>query len=147
YKLLTGFLQDFGIEHDFVDGRSLEDIKNAIKPNTRILYLESPNSLTFELQDLNACAELAKERGIITIIDNSHCSPLYQNPHLSGIDLVIHSATKYLNGHSDVVAGVICGSREHIRKIFTSSYMTFGLIISPHDAALIIRGLRTLPLR
>lgn len=147
YKLITTFLQDFGIEHDFVDGRDTNNIINAIKRNTKIIYLESPNSLTFELQDIEACTKVARERGILTIIDNSHCSPLYQKPHNLGVDLVVHSATKYLNGHSDVVAGVICGSKQLIHKIFTSSYMTLGLIISPHDAAMILRGLRTLPLR
>jgi cystathionine beta-lyase/cystathionine gamma-synthase len=83
----------------------------------------------------------------MTMIDNSHCSPLYQNPADFGVDLIIHSATKYLNGHSDVVAGVICGSKNNIEKIFHGSYLTLGLIISPHDASLIIRGLRTLPIR
>lgn len=147
YKLITSFLNDFGIEHDFVDGTDTKNIVSGIKSNTKIIYLESPNSLTFELQDIEACTKMAKEKGILTIIDNSHCSPLYQKPHSLGVDLVVHSATKYLNGHSDVVAGVICGSKKLIHKIFTSSYMTFGLIISPHDAALILRGLRTLPIR
>lgn len=147
YSLISQYLAKFGVAYDFVDGSSISDIKNVIRPNTKVLYLESPNSLTFEIQDLRACAELAKKNNIITIIDNSHCSPLYQNPAVFGIDLVVHSATKYLNGHSDVVAGVICGSKNHIEHIFKTSYMTLGLIISPHDASMIIRGLRTLPLR
>jgi cystathionine beta-lyase len=145
--LLTDFLSRFGVSHTFVDGQSLDAIRQAIRPNTKLLFLESPNSLTFELQDLAACAQLAKEYGLITCIDNSYCSPYYQNPIEFGIDLVIHSGTKYLNGHSDVVFGAICGSRELLQKIFISELMTLGAILSPHDAALVIRGLRTLPLR
>jgi cystathionine beta-lyase/cystathionine gamma-synthase len=147
YKLLTKLLSRFGVSHTFVDGRDIDQIRNAITPTTTVLYLESPNTLTFELQDLEACAEVAKEFNLVTIIDNSHASPIFQNPIEYGIDVVVHSATKYLNGHSDVVAGVICGSSQMIKKIFESEIMTLGLIISPNDAAMIIRGLRTLKLR
>lgn len=145
--LLGTYLPRFGVDTTFVEGSDMAALEAAIQPNTRLMYLESPNTLTFGIQDLRACAALARRHGIVTAIDNSHCSPLYQQPHKLGIDLVIHSATKYLNGHSDVVAGVICGSREHLQRIFDHEYMTLGAIISPHDAALIIRGLRTLPLR
>ena len=101
--------------------REIDEIRVKIQANTRVLILESPNTLTFEIQDLKACAELAKSNGIITIIDNSHCSPLYQNPAKLGIDIVIHTATKYLNGHSDVVMGAICGSEAMMRKILRQS--------------------------
>lgn len=147
YKLISSFLPRFGVQFTFVDGRDMNEIRQAIKPETKLLYLESPNSLTFEIQDLRACSQLAKEHNLITVIDNSHASPLFQNPADFGIDIVVHSATKYINGHSDVVAGVICGTRAMIDKIFRSEVMTLGLTISPHDAALMIRGLRTLPLR
>ncbi|GJM31330.1 MAG: cystathionine gamma-synthase [Saprospiraceae bacterium] len=145
--LLQQFLMRFGVSHTYVDGRDLGKIEAAIQGNTRLLYLESPNSLTFAIQDLEACAKLAKAKNITTIIDNSYASPIFQQPILHGIDLVVHSATKYLNGHSDVVAGVVCGSKEKIQKIFAEEFMTLGGIISPHDAALMIRGLRTLELR
>ncbi len=145
--LLQQFLMRFGVSHTFVDGTDIANIEAALQPNTTVLYLESPNSLLFSIQDLAACARLAKSRKITTIIDNSYASPLFQNPIKYGIDLVVHSATKYLNGHSDVVAGVVCGSNEKIRKIFAGEYMTLGGIISPHDAALLIRGLRTLEVR
>ncbi|MCF8236583.1 MAG: PLP-dependent aspartate aminotransferase family protein [Saprospiraceae bacterium] len=145
--LLDQFLPRFGVSATFVDGTDLAVIENAILPNTRVLFLESPNTMTFGLQDLAACAALAKEHQLITCIDNSCSSPLFQKPAAFGIDLVMHSATKYLNGHSDVVAGVICGSRQLIQQIFDRAYMVLGPIISPSDAALIIRGLRTLPLR
>ena len=146
-SLLMNYLPRFGVEHTFVDGTDLGQIEAAIRPNTRLLYLESPNSLTFELQDLEACARLAKRYGLVSCIDNSHCSPIFQQPIRSGIDLVVHSGTKYLNGHSDVVLGVLCGSREMVKRIFETEYMTLGAILPPHDAALVLRGLRTLPLR
>ncbi len=145
--LLTQFLPRFEVTHTFVDGRSLEEIESAIRPNTTLLVLESPNSLTFELQDLEACARLAKSRGIRTCIDNSYASPLFQNPLDLGIDLVMHTGTKYLNGHSDVVVGAVCGSREEILRLFEVDFMTLGPVLSPHDAALVLRGLRTLELR
>ena len=145
--LLRKFLSRFGVEHTFVDGTDIQQIEAAIRPNTTVLYLESPNTMTYECQDLAACAALAKSRGIVTMIDNSYSSPIYQNPASFGIDIVLHSGTKYLNGHSDVVVGVLCGSKDMVKKIFESELMTLGGIIGPHDAALVIRGLRTLPLR
>lgn len=145
--LLRRFLPRFGVTVTFVDGKDAANFEKAIQPNTKVVYLESPNSLTFELQDLAACAEICKRHGVVSIIDNSHCSPIFQRPIESGIDIVVHSATKYLNGHSDVVAGVVCSTRPMIQKIFDTEQMCLGAIISPHDANLIIRGLRTLPLR
>lgn len=142
--LLENYLSKYGVEHTFVDGKSMEAIVSAIKPNTTILYLESPNTATFELQDLEACAILAKSKGIVTMIDNSYASPIFQNPADFGIDVIIHSATKYINGHSDVVMGVVCASTKIIEKIFYNEYMTLGGIVSPHDASLVLRGLRTL---
>ncbi len=147
YKLLTKFLARFGVSHTFVDGTSMEAIEAAIQPNSQVLFLESPNSMTFELQNLKACATLAKKHGLVTMIDNSYASPIFQRPIEFGIDIVIHSGTKYLNGHSDVVVGVLCSSKAMVGKLFLSELMTLGAIISPHDAALVIRGLRTLPLR
>jgi cystathionine beta-lyase len=146
-NLLVNFLPRFGVSHTFVDATEVSQIEAAIQPNTTFMYLESPNTMTLELQDLRACAELAKKHGITTMIDNSNCSPLYQRPIEHGIDLVMHTGTKYLNGHSDVVNGVLCGSHKMIRKIFENEIMTLGNIVSPHDAWLIIRGLRTLELR
>jgi cystathionine beta-lyase/cystathionine gamma-synthase len=145
--LMTRFLPRFGVQTTFVDGRDLAEIEAAIRPNTRVLYLESPNTLTFKLQDLAACSAICKRHNLVSIIDNSHCSPIFQRPIEHGIDVVVHSATKYLNGHSDVVGGVICGTRPMIEKIFSTEFMTLGAIISPHDANLMIRGLRTLELR
>lgn len=145
--VIKRYLARFGITHDFVDGRDIENIRAAVKPNTKLLFLESPNTFTYELQDLAACAALAKAHGFLTAIDNTCASPLYQQPAKYGIDIVIHTLTKYINGHSDVVGGAVCASHEIIGKLFIDEYMTLGGIISPHDAAMVIRGLRTLPMR
>jgi cystathionine beta-lyase/cystathionine gamma-synthase len=145
--LLKRFLPRFGVTATFVDGTDAANFETAIQPNTKVVYLESPNTLTFQLQDLAACAEICKRHGIVSIIDNSHCSPIFQNPIKFGIDIVVHSATKYLNGHSDVVAGVVCSNKKMIQKVFETEQMCLGAIIDPHAANLIIRGLRTLPLR
>ena len=146
-SLLVNLLSRFGVTHTFVDGTDIKNIEAAIRPDTTVLFLESPNSMTFELQDLPACAAIAKNHGIITIIDNANGSPIFQRPIEYGIDIVTHTGTKYLNGHSDVVNGVICGSKEMIQKIFATEIMTLGNIISPNDAWLVIRGLRTLDMR
>lgn len=147
YFLLQSYLPNYNITTTFVDGKSTEAIENAILPNTKLLYLESPNTLVLELQDLEECAKIAKKYGLITAIDNSYCSPIYQRPLDFGIDIVMHSVTKYLNGHSDVLAGAICSTKAIIKSIFENEFMAFGGIISPNDAALVIRGLRTLPIR
>ena len=146
-KLLNDILPRFGVSTTYIDGTILENFKEAIKPSTKIIYLESPNSFTFELQDLVAVSQLARDNGILTIIDNSYSSPLFQKPHSLGVDLIVHSATKYLAGHSDVVAGAICGSRGMIEKIFHNEFMTLGTKLSPWDSWLMIRGLRTLEIR
>lgn len=146
-KLISKLLPRLGVSYTFVDAESEEELKEAIKPNTKVIMLESPNTLTFEIQDLQACADIARAHNITTVIDNSHSSPIFQNPIDFGIDIVIHSATKYICGHSDVVMGVICSNHKMIEKIFHSEFMTFGTIVSPNDAFLAIRGLRTLPLR
>jgi cystathionine beta-lyase/cystathionine gamma-synthase len=147
YKLMTLFLNRFNVSHTFVDGTSITAIEKGIQPNTKVLYLESPNSATFVLQDLAACAALCKKYNLVSIIDNSYCSPIFQKPIRFGIDIVVHSGTKYLNGHSDVVVGVLAASAQMVQKIFRSEYMTLGAIISPSDANLVTRGLRTLELR
>ena len=146
-KLFKNLLPKFGVTTTFIDGTDIENFKQAIRPETKLIFLESPNTFTYELQDLSAVAGLAKSQGILTMIDNSYCSPLYQRPIELGIDLSAQTATKYIGGHSDVVAGVVTGSKELIKKIFDHEFMTIGPALSPHSAWLLIRGLRTLPLR
>ncbi len=145
--IMTKFLTRFGVETTFVDGRDPENFRNAIRKNTKIFYLESPNSLTFELQDIEAVASIAKDNKITTLIDNSYASPLTQSPSSMGVDIILHSASKYLGGHSDIVAGIICGSHENTEHIFNNEFMGLGGIISPFNAWLMLRGLRTLPAR
>lgn len=146
-QLLRRLLNRFGVRSRFIDARATEDVAAAITDATRLILLESPNSLTFEQQDLAAIATLARARGIRTLVDNSYATPLGQQPLELGIDLVAHSATKYLNGHSDVLAGCLIGSEALMRQVFQGPYMTLGAILSPHDAWLLLRGLRTLPAR
>ncbi len=146
-RLFDDILPRFGISTTYVDGRYIENFERAILPNTTIIYLETPNSWDYAIQDLKAVAELAKAENIITICDNSYCSSLYQQPISLGIDLVMQTATKYIGGHSDTVAGVLCGSGSMIEKIFNLEYMTVGSGIQPFNAWLLIRGLRTLPAR
>jgi cystathionine beta-lyase/cystathionine gamma-synthase len=146
-KLFNEILPRFGVTTTYVDGRYIENFERAILPNTTVIYLESPNSWDYAIQDLKAVAELAKAENIITICDNSYCSPLHQQPISFGIDLVMQTATKYIGGHSDTVAGVLCGSNAMMKKIFNLEYMTVGSGIQPFNAWLLIRGLRTLPAR
>jgi cystathionine beta-lyase/cystathionine gamma-synthase len=146
-KLFEVILPKFGVTHTYVDGTNTQHFADAITSNTAIIYLESPSSWLYELQDLQAIATLAKQHGIITIVDNSYCTPIYQQPITLGIDLALQSATKYISGHSDVIAGVLSGSREMIERIFNSEYNTVGSGIQPFNAWLLLRGLRTLPMR
>ena len=147
WKMFDNILPRFGISTTYVDGTSIANFEKAILPNTTIIYLESPNSLTYELQDLAAVASLARSKGIITVIDNSYCTPIYQQPLALGIDISMQTATKYLNGHSDTVGGVLCGSAVMMKKIFDSEYLNMGIGTSPFNAWLMIRGLRTLTAR
>jgi len=146
-KLFIEFLPRFGVETTFIDGTRIENFKLAIQENTKLIWLESPNSMTYELQDLKAVAELAKANDILTGIDNTYATPLFQKALDFGIDISMHTITKYLNGHSDVVAGVVCSNQAMINKIFKFEFMGIGAVLPPHDAAMVIRGLRTLPIR
>jgi cystathionine beta-lyase/cystathionine gamma-synthase len=146
-KLFERLLPKFGIKTSFVDGTETKNFEDAIQSNTRLIFLESPNTFTYELQDIPAVVALAKKNNILTMIDNSYCGPLYQQPYMLGVDLVSQSATKFIGGHSDVVAGVVTGSKSLIKKIFDAEFLNIGGNISPMNAWLLIRGLRTLPLR
>jgi cystathionine beta-lyase/cystathionine gamma-synthase len=140
-------LPRFQVSHSYIDGTDIANFKAGLQKNTTVIYLESPSSWTYELQDLQAVADFAKENAVITIVDNSYCTPLYQKPITMGIDLVLQSATKYISGHSDTIAGVLSGSRKMIERIFNSEYNNIGSGIQPFNAWLLIRGLRTLEAR
>lgn len=146
-KLFDLHLPRFGVKTSYVDARDVHNIWQAVNEQTRIIYLESPNSWNFAIQDLRVIATEAKRRNILTVVDNSYCSPIYQRPIEMGIDLCLQSATKYIGGHSDVVAGVLSGTKKHMKKIFDLEYLMAGNGIQPFNAWLLIRGLRTLPAR
>ena len=139
--------EKFGVTHTFVHGSDLEEIKAAIRPETTLIYLESPSSLVLYMQDIEEIAKIAKEHGIGTAIDNTYATPLHQNPYTYGIDLVCHTASKYMGGHSDIVAGVVAGSKEMIEQIAHEERELLGSCMDPHQAWLLIRGLRTMPVR
>jgi cystathionine beta-lyase/cystathionine gamma-synthase len=145
--LLNQLLVHYGVTTTMIDGRDPENFKNAIQPNTKLFFLETPNTMTFELQDIEAVCKIAKEKNIVTILDNSFSTPLFQQPSALGVDIICHSGTKYFSGHSDIVAGVVCGTTERMKSIFKSEFMCLGANISPHDASAMIKGLRTLPIR
>lgn len=144
---LADRLRSFGIDYDVVLSSDLDQIAAAMKPETRMVWMESPGTMLFRVVDIGAIAELAREHGALTVIDNSWATPLFQKPLLLGVDLVVHAATKYMGGHSDVIAGAIVGSAELLKKIFYNSYLLLGGAIGPFDAWLVNRGLRTLPNR
>jgi len=146
-RMFDVILPRFNIGTTYIDGSKIENWQTATRQNTAIYYLESPNSWDFALQDIEAVASLAKSKGILTIIDNSYCTPIFQKPIEMGIDLSLQTATKYISGHSDTLGGVLSGSRTMIRKIFDSEYLNIGSGIQPFNAWLLIRGLRTLPAR
>lgn len=146
-RMFDVILPRFGVNTTYIDGTKIENWEAATLANTTLYYLESPNSWDFALQDIKAVATLAKSKSIITFIDNSYCTPIYQNVIEMGIDLAMQTATKYIGGHSDTLGGVLSGSKAMIRKIFESEYLNIGSGIQPFNAWLLIRGLRTLPAR
>lgn len=146
-KMFDEILPRFGVATTYVDGTETGNFEKALQSNTTFIYLESPNSWDYALQDLKAVAGLAKSRNIISMIDNSYCTPLYQRPIDFGIDLSMQTATKYISGHSDTLGGVLSGSHQMMKKIFDSEYLNIGSGIQPFNAWLLIRGLRTLPAR
>jgi len=146
-RMFDVILPRFGVTTTYIDGTRIENFERAILPNTALIYLESPNSWDYKLQDLRAVAELARSENIVTVIDNSYCTPLYQRPIEYGIDIVMQTATKYIGGHSDTVGGVLCGTNAMMKKIFDSELLNAGIGIQPFNAWLLIRGLRTMPVR
>ncbi|MDX1281267.1 methionine gamma-lyase [Shewanella colwelliana] len=147
YALMTEQFKKFGIEVTLVDFCDLDAIKKAIQPNSKALFCETPVNPHLDVYDLRAIAKIAQQHQLVSIVDNTFMTPLLQRPLEFGIDMVIHSATKYLNGHGDVIAGVVCGSDEMIHKVKYEMLKDIGGVLSPHDAWLILRGLKTLDVR
>lgn len=144
---LARHLERFGIRHTLVRELDTASLEAALTPDTRLVWVESPGTMLFRVVDLAAVAELARDRGITTAIDNTWTTPLLQKPLLHGFDVVMHTATKYLAGHSDVVAGAVITDHERMERIFYRSFLLNGGILSPWDAWLTLRGMRTLPAR
>ncbi|WP_110598656.1 trans-sulfuration enzyme family protein [Salinicola lusitanus] len=136
----------FGVSFSETGG-SRGEVEAAVRDNTRLIYIESPSSMRMALADLDGIAELARTRGILTAIDNTWATPLYQKPLTHGIDLTLHTLSKYIGGHSDLVGGVVVGRRELVAPIFEHGHQLLGAALSPHSAFLALRGLRTLPIR
>ncbi|WP_417349192.1 trans-sulfuration enzyme family protein [Ferrimonas sp.] len=147
HSLVSEQLPRFGIEVTQVDFADLQAVEAAIRPNTRMLFLESPVNPHLAVYDLQAVANLASRRGLTSVVDNTFMTPLLQRPKSLGIDIVLHSATKYLNGHGDVIAGVVCTDGEPLELMRHRSLKDIGGVLSPHDAWLILRGMKTLALR
>ncbi|UWQ75744.1 PLP-dependent transferase [Leisingera sp. M658] len=146
FRLFECLLKKFGVTTQYVDGTNTQAVLDAL-PGAALIYLESPASWSFTTQDLRAIGAEARRLGVISVIDNSWATPLYQRPAEFGIDLVVHAASKYLAGHSDTLAGLIAGPKALLARIDHEAYHFLGGKLSPFDAWLVLRGMRTLHLR
>ncbi|WP_442595508.1 methionine gamma-lyase [Neobacillus sp. D3-1R] len=147
FGLLQLMKDKYNIDHNFSNMDCSEALEKELKPETALIYIETPINPTMQLVDLQMVAEIAKKRGIPVIVDNTFCSPYLQNPIELGCDVVIHSATKYICGHGDVIAGLAVGKKEFMDRVAMTTLKDIGGIISPFDAWLLLRGLKTLPVR
>lgn len=146
FRFFETLLKRMRVEVIYVDGRDEDAVAKAL-PGAKLLYLESPTSWVMDAHDVGALAALARHHGVLSVIDNSWATPVFQRPLTLGVDLVLHSASKYLGGHSDVVAGVVAGPKVLIERIRNETLPYLGGKLSPFDAWLLVRGLRTLPIR
>lgn len=145
--LMERHLVRFGIESSWVSTERIEVVREAIRPNTKMVYIETPANPTIQISDLEACGSLAKECKALFVVDNTFSSPVLQKPFRYGADVVVHSMTKYLNGHSDVCAGIIVTASEELQARLTDTLQHFGGTMDPHQAWLVLRGIRTLSMR
>jgi len=146
FNFIVKEFPDYGIKYDFTDGLEIKDFQNKIKSNTRVIYIETPSNPLLAITDIKAVASLTKKHGLVSMIDNTFASPLNQSPIDLGIDISIHSATKYLGGHSDILAGVVAGSKAHIDQIRAKG-INFGGNLSDFMAYLLERSIKTLGVR
>lgn len=147
YRLLDKLFQNLGIEFSWVDMRDVQRIKDALKPNTRALFLETPTNPLMQLTDIKAAADIAKGHGALTVVDNTFASPILQQPLSLGADIVWHSSTKYLNGHSDLIGGIAVTNRDDLAAKLQFNANSAGAVPGPMDAWLTLRGTKTLALR
>jgi methionine-gamma-lyase len=145
--VLETYYKKFGIEATFVNTADIEEIRKAIRPETRLLFIETPSNPTIDITDLKACCALAHQHGIPVAVDNTFCSPYLQRPLELGADIVLHSLTKFINGHADIVGGVVIAKDEALYKKLRSVMVTLGFNMDPHQAYLVIRGVKTLSIR
>lgn len=147
YRMVTEVLSRYGIEHTFVDMTDLEKVKRAIQPNTKLFYVETPSNPLLKVTDIQAISDLAKQHGALTFVDNTFLTPALQKPLSLGADVVLHSATKFLSGHSDVVAGLAVVKDENLGKKLAFLQNAFGAVLGVQDAWLVLRGIKTLHVR
>lgn len=147
YRIFTKVLARLGIESTFVDTTDLEAIRQAIQPNTKAIYVETPTNPLLKVTDIRAVADVAHEHDLLFVVDNTFATPYWQNPIPLGADIVLHSATKYLGGHSDLVAGLVVVNNEKLAEDIHFIQNAVGGILGPQDAWLLIRGIKTLGLR
>ena len=147
YRVMNKVLNRIGIESTFVDTTDLKAVRSAIQPNTKALYIETPTNPLLKVTDIRACADLAKEHSLLTIVDNTFSTPYWQTPLTLGADMVLHSATKYLGGHSDVVAGLVVVNDDQLADDLHFVQNSTGGILGPQDSWLLVRGIKTLGLR
>jgi cystathionine gamma-lyase len=146
-RLFSDVLSNFGLEFTYVDARKPENVEKAIKKNTRMIWLETPTNPLLRLCDIKATSEIGKANDIVTVVDNTFMSPYFQNPLNLGADIVLHSTTKYLGGHSDVVGGAVMLSNEEYYSRIKFNQNAVGAVPSPFDCFLVLRGIKTLPIR
>ena len=147
YRLFSRVLEKYGLEFSYVDTSNVDNVRNAMRDNTRIVFLETPTNPMMTVTDLAACAEVAHAKGALVVVDNTFCSPWLQRPIELGADIVIHSTTKFLNGHSDSVGGVVVSNSDEIAEQIGFLQNAVGAILSPFDSWLILRGVKTLAVR
>jgi cystathionine beta-lyase/cystathionine gamma-synthase len=147
YRVFSQVFSKLGLEYTFIDTSNLENTRKSIKANTKMVYVETPTNPMLALSDLCATADLCKERELLMVVDNTFMSPYFQNPLALGADIVLHSSTKYLNGHSDGVGGVAIVNRKDLAERLGFLQNAAGAILSPFDSWLVLRGIKTLPLR
>ena len=148
HSLLNHQFPRFGIHADFMDLTDLAAVKASMRPNTRVIYCESPANPTMDIADLAGLARIAREGNAMLVVDNTYCTPVIQRPLELGADVVVHSATKYLNGHGDIIAGIAVGKKDFIGRVKAEGLKDLtGATLSPFDAYLLLRGMKTLHLR
>jgi cystathionine gamma-lyase/cystathionine beta-lyase/cystathionine gamma-lyase/homocysteine desulfhydrase len=147
YRLFSRVLEKFGLQFSYVDTSNVDAIGAAVRPNTKILFLETPTNPMMTLTDISACSELAHAKGALVVVDNTFCSPYLQRPIELGADIVVHSTTKFLNGHSDSVGGVVVSNTDELAEKIGFLQNAVGAILSPFDSWLILRGVKTLAVR